>query len=173
MSLQTPLQLESYFVEQLTYEARQGFDQAKPPHEQLDVNVEAKQHRQARDRIMVRLRLTLGAGESRNPRCLLDLRLVGFFVLAAGLEEKLRNAMISQNAPSILYGIARQIVAETAGNGPWGKIFLGTANFAAMSTGAPQTAVSAQSKSRPPVAHDRPTRDNAKARPPRERKRNA
>jgi preprotein translocase subunit SecB len=153
---QTPLQLESFFVEALAYRAREGFDLRQAPLERVDVNVNSLQHKDSSTRFMVRLQVKVGQQESSNARCDLDLMLVGFFVIPEGLPPEMKTAMHGQNAPSILYGVARQIVAETTGNGPWGKVFLPTMNFVAASggrvTAQPEQAeeVAASAADRPP-----------------------
>jgi preprotein translocase subunit SecB len=154
---QTPLQLESFFVEALTYRAREGFDLRQVPLERVDVNVNSLQHKDSPNRLMVRLEVKIGQQESSNARCELDLRLVGFFVLPEGLDAGLKAAMHSQNAPSILYGVARQIVAETTGNGPWGKVFLPTMNFVAAAGGKAGTAQPAPKEQDAPVVSDKPS----------------
>lgn len=124
-----PLRLESFFVEDLTYRACRDYDQKRTPSERVDVKSHAYTLQDSDKRIMVRLVVKIGTDQSANTRCELELNLVGFFVLAERLGANLRAAMLTQNAPSILYGIARQVVAETTGNGPWGKVFLPTVNF--------------------------------------------
>lgn len=125
-----PLQLDGYFVESLTYQARRDFDPKSPAREAVTPSAEGPFLREGdARRFMTRLRVTVGRRESSNSRCELELSLVGFFSLAENLKPKLRAAMLTQNAPSILYGVARQIVAETTGNGPWGRVLLPTADF--------------------------------------------
>jgi preprotein translocase subunit SecB len=157
MDPQVPLLLESYFVESLTYRAREGFDQKQPPLEQVDMKAESFEHKENRNRIMVRIEVKIGAKDTSNARCELDIKVVGFFALKEGLDEQLRAAMQSQNAPSILYGVARQVIVETTGNGPWGKLFLPTANFA----------VPAGSEGNSQQPHDEPYPIPAAARPTR------
>lgn len=153
---QTPLQLESFFVEALTYRAREGFDLRQVPLERVDVNVNSLQHKDSSTRFMVRLQVKIGQQESSNARCHLDLMLVGFFVIPEGLAPEMKMAMHGQNAPSILYGVARQIVAETTGNGPWGKVFLPTMNFVAAAGAKAGTARPASSEQDAPVVSDKP-----------------
>jgi preprotein translocase subunit SecB len=153
---QAPLQLESFFVEALSYRAREGFDLKQKPVERMDVTVNSLQPKDAPNRFMVRLEVKIGQQESSNARCELDLRLVGFFALPDGLNLKLRTAMQAQNAPSILYGVARQIVAETTGNGPWGKLFLPTMNFVAAATGKVHMTQPAPVENDTPVVSDKP-----------------
>jgi preprotein translocase subunit SecB len=153
---QAPLQLESFFVEALTYRAREAYNAKQKPVERMDVTSSSLQHKDAPNRFMVRLEVKIGQQESSNARCDLDLRLVGFFSLPDGLNAGLRAAMHSQNAPSILYGVARQIVAETTGNGPWGKVFLPTTNFVAAARGKVDAAEPAPKEQDVPVVSDKP-----------------
>ncbi len=136
MDPQVPLQLESFFVEALSYRARETFDLKQKPLERVDVTTTSLQRNDAPTRFMVRMQVKIGQQGSSNARCDLDLRLAGFFALPEGLDKTMQLAMHSQNAPSILYGVARQVVAETTGNGPWGKVFLPTMSFVAAAKGA-------------------------------------
>jgi preprotein translocase subunit SecB len=139
-----PLQLNAFFVENLTYRATPSpeFDPSKKPEERhsVDHNVTPNDA----GGFTVRLVVQVTAEPGRNCRGRLSLTLIGFFTLAEGTDEKLKNVLLNQNAPSILYGIARQIVAETTGNGPWGKIFLGTTNFVEVVKAKAKPAVAAR-----------------------------
>jgi len=135
---------------------REGFDQKQIPLERVDVRSDSFQHKDAPNRFMARLWVKVGQKDGSNARCELELKLAGFFALPEGLDEKARISMHAQNAPSILYGVARQIVAETTGNGPWGKVFLPTMNFVAAAEGKTGTAQPAPKEQDAPVASDKP-----------------
>ena len=158
MPPQVPLQLENYFVESLTFQAKPGFDRSKPHSEQLDVKFSPLAHKEDPNRMMVRLDVAVAQRGSVNPPCELSLTLVGFFVLPDGLDEGMKSAMITLNAPSILYGVARQIVAETTGNGPWGKVFLPTFNFIDMTQKPLPSKASARAAAGVPVVSDKPAK---------------
>ena len=155
MNPRVPLQLESYHVESLNYRLREGFDQKQPPLERVDVKSDSFQHKDTPNRFMVRLWVKVGQKDGSNARCDLDLRVAGFFALPEGLDQEVRISMHAQDAPSILYGVARQIVAETTGNGPWGKVFLPTMNFVAAAGGKVGTAQPAPSEQGVPVVSDK------------------
>ena len=156
MNPQVPLQLEAYHVESLSYRMREGFDQKQVPLERVDVKSDSFQHRDSLNRFMVRLEVKIGQKDGSNARCELDLRVIGFFVLPEGLDKTMQLAMHGQNAPSILYGVARQIVAETTGNGPWGRVFLPTMNFVAAAGGKAGAAQPAPSEQGASVVSDKP-----------------
>ena len=159
-----PLQLESFFVESLTYRARQEFDRKRPPLESVTPSVVGPfVHRDSKLRFMTRLEVKVEQREYMNSRCELEVTLVGFFRLVAKLDKGTEGAMVAQNAPAILYGIARQLVAETTGNGPWGKVFLPTFDFTRPKTTAPHAVSQADV-----VARDAPRR--AKRKPARRKK---
>lgn len=126
---QPPLQLNNYFVEKLEYEALPGFDPKQPGAEELTVDPDVFHVPNKPDDYMVRLRVSFAGPPKSNSRCRLSFGLVGFFSVAAGADEKVRNDMVFGNAPLILFGIARQVAAETTANGPYGKVILGTVNF--------------------------------------------
>ena len=124
-----PLLLSNYFVEKLDYEALPGFNPAEPGAEVMAVDPDVYPVPDKADMYMVRLRVALAGPPKSNSRCRLSLSLVGFFQVDTKAPEKLRSDMVFGNAPLILFGIARQITAETTANGPYGKIILGTVNF--------------------------------------------
>ncbi len=163
MEARTPLQLEAFFTEALSYQARQGFDATRAPRERVDVSHSEFALKDAPNHIMVRLKVRIGQQEEWNARCELELKLVGFFRLPEELDPRLSDAMRTQNAPSILYGVARQIVAETTGNGPWGKVFLPTVNFVAMAAKKAPPVRPARAAADSPVVSDRPA--SAKRKP--------
>lgn len=154
MNPQVPLQLESYFLESLNCHVRAEFDKKQVPLEQVDVKSDSFEHKETSNRFMVRLRVKVGQKDGSNARCELDMVVVGFFRLPGGLDQGMRITMHAQNAPSILYGVARQIVAETTGNGPWGRVFLPTMNFVAASGG--RVAAQPQAEPEATAVADRP-----------------
>jgi preprotein translocase subunit SecB len=129
MSERPPLLLSNYFIEKLDYEAMPGFNPAEPGAEVMAVDPDVYPVPDKPDTFMVRLRVALTGPPKSNSRCRLSLSLVGFFQVDAKAPEKLRSDTIFGNAPLILFGIARQVAAETTANGPYGKIILGTVNF--------------------------------------------
>jgi preprotein translocase subunit SecB len=126
---QPPLLLSNYFVEKLEYEALPGYNPAVPGAEELVVDPDVYPVHDKPNVYMVRLRVALVGPPKSNSRCRLSFRLVGFFHVDEKATEKLRNEMVFGNAPLILFGIARQVAAETTANGPYGKVILGTVNF--------------------------------------------
>jgi preprotein translocase subunit SecB len=63
-----------------------------------------------------------------------DLILLGFFSFASDVDEKTMRQMISLNGPSILYGVARGIVAQALALTEVGKIVLPSINFTEVMT---------------------------------------
>lgn len=151
-----PMLLESYFVESLSYRARPDYDRKLATQERIDVDFDAFAQQDSDKRVMVRLAVKVGTDQTTNARCELELSLVGFFVLADGLDVKMRGAMLAQNAPSILYGVARQVAAETTGNGPWGKVFLPTMNFFEIAQQKARAAKREVAQADHPVVADKP-----------------
>jgi preprotein translocase subunit SecB len=124
-----PLLLSNYFVERMSYEALPEFNPAQPGAEELLVDPDVYPVHDKPGMYMVRLHVILAGPLKSNSRCRLDFSLVGFFQVDEKAPEKLRSELVFGNAPLILFGIARQVAAETTANGPYGKIILGTVNF--------------------------------------------
>ena len=129
MNEQPPLLLSNYFVEKLEYEAIPGFNPANPAAEELSVDPDVFLVPDKPHDFMVRLKVNLAGPPKSNSGSRLHFSLIGFFRVREDVPEKLRQAMVFQNAPSILFGIARQITVEMTGNGPYGKFVLPTVNF--------------------------------------------
>jgi preprotein translocase subunit SecB len=158
--MNSPLLLNVFFVENLSYRAAltSEFDPTKKSEELHGVDYDVTPN--GAGGFTVRLRVQVSAEPGKNCRGRLKLSLIGFFTLADGIDERLKNVMLTQNAPSILYGIARQIVAETTGNGPWGKIFLGTVNFLELAQAKDRAKPEGTPQAENPVVSDKPRTRN-------------
>lgn len=55
--------------------------------------------------------------------------IVGFFEIRSGWTKSRRESLIRINAPAVLYGAARELIAILSGRGPWDPILLPSVNF--------------------------------------------
>lgn len=60
------------------------------------------------------------------------IKIVGFFTFKGEMPNDQKEKMLSLNGASILYGVARGVVAQTTGGGIFGKYILPAVNFVEM-----------------------------------------
>jgi preprotein translocase subunit SecB len=76
------------------------------------------------------------------------LKLTGFFCFVEGTDEEIINKMIGPSGLSILYGVARGVVAQVTGNSWHGKFILPSMNFIELMKGKAQAIETAKKISR-------------------------
>jgi preprotein translocase subunit SecB len=57
------------------------------------------------------------------------ITIVGFFKIRSEWTKSRRESLIRINAPAVLYGATRELIAILSGRGPWGPILLPSVNF--------------------------------------------
>lgn len=128
-----PLRLDEFFIESFTIYApvaavQQGQEADDP---ELGVDVGAILRVPDDLRFLVPLTVALkwpGVGGARKPPSL-RLQMAGFFSLESGTDEHQALHLISLNAPSILYGIARGIIVQSLALTAIDKYILPSVNF--------------------------------------------
>lgn len=75
-----------------------------------------------------RLRLSLPPKENRFAYSF-EIVLVGYFNLSDSVPEEQVARVLDANAPSLLYGAAREALATSVGRGPFRALLLPTVNF--------------------------------------------
>jgi len=58
-----------------------------------------------------------------------SLQIIGFFEVHLKMPKANIEEIVKINGPAVLYGAAREIIAQTTSKGPWGPILLPTVNF--------------------------------------------
>ena len=135
----SPLQLESYFVDETHIVAQVEFVPPDTPEElavrvqeALRVQVKLFDSEQDPTRRAVELSIALQAQTPNSIPYEVTLRLIGFFHLAPQYRpnDSAHHADLwNVNAPSVLYGIAREILASFTCRGPYPSICLPTVTF--------------------------------------------
>ena len=78
----------------------------------------------------VELGLTVEEDEQRGcPAYSLDLQVVGVFTVVDTYPAAKREGMVRVNAPALLYGAAREMVAHVTGRGPYQPVVLPAVTF--------------------------------------------
>jgi len=139
------LRLDSFFVESLAVEANRGLRPGKVYDERLAVRVEQGQRHDASDdgvNVVVRLRINLNSPPKPKKRWRYRIRMLigGKFVVLPDTPPQTADSLITYNAPSILWGLARGILSGLTGNFPHGRFLLPTMDFIALISAARQIA---------------------------------
>lgn len=127
----SPLQLEHYFVAESHVTASREFNVAEPAYvraEDILVVPEIKPTDQER-RWEVTLRVQFTPGPEVNTPYFFTLELVGFFNADESYLAERLERLVATNGPTILFGIAREVVRNLTGHGPHPPMVLPTASF--------------------------------------------
>lgn len=124
------LQLEHFWVERFSFEIDQLFngetELAELPvrysTELLDSEEDPNLH-------IVRLRIRSARKKDSIEPYKFDVQIAGAFSFSRELPAEGQNQFLRLNAPSILYGICRGLVAATSGMGSLGAIQIPSVNF--------------------------------------------
>lgn len=130
------LQLNNYFVEELSVRGNPAFEPVGADRNpgQLSCSVDMAKGIEEDDgnyRIGITVAVRPAASRPSLDPYEISLRVVGFFSFlpAPDMKSEDKDRMATLNGSSILYGLARGLVAQTTGVGEFGKYFLPGVNF--------------------------------------------
>lgn len=132
--LLSPLQLDSYFFEELHFLHDTAFDAKEKnlnqplPIDALQVDVDRALHPTDARRRFYRLRLELPASDGKFS-CSLRAVVVGYFTILEECQEERLDVLADANAPALLYGVAREALAALSGRGPLPPVTLPAVHF--------------------------------------------
>ncbi len=128
----SPLQLEGYFLTELSFQADPAHDPGKPiQFHEHDLAVEptttplSDQER----RWQVTLKIRLQPRRESNSPYFLSLSLVGVVWAAPQIPADRLESLIRTNGPSMLYGAAREMVRDLTARGPYPALSLPSVSF--------------------------------------------
>jgi preprotein translocase subunit SecB len=127
-----PLQLESFFLTDLSFRANQEFDAAKPvAFQQADLAVLTgiQPVKNLARRWQVTLNIKLQPRPEANSPYFFALNLVGILWAVAELPADRLPLLLAANGPAMLYGIAREVVRDLTSRGPFPPLALPTVSF--------------------------------------------
>lgn len=140
----SPLQLESYFVAESHIVAQVEFEAPETPEElatrvqnALHVGVKLFDSQDDSSRRAIELSVSLREESQINLPYAVTLAVVGFFRLAPEYrpDDSAHHADLwNINAPSVLYGVAREILSSFTCRGPYPSICLPSVTFADLPT---------------------------------------
>ena len=126
----SPLQLEHYFVSDLHFSANRAFDPKKEVKLKVeDFGVETALLSPDPAKWQVTLRVKHQPALSVNAPYSFTLEVVGFFHVVPEFPADKVQQLIKTNGPSILYGIAREVVRDFSMRGPHPGLMLPSVSF--------------------------------------------
>jgi len=141
----SPLHLEGYHVAEFFFKLNEAFEKktvfgsSSGYHYRMEkawnieptdftVNGEVGRHTEDPSRLRYVLTIASAGRKDRYPYSF-RLSLVGYFHFHAGEPDTNEFILVYANAPSVLYGAAREMLATMTGRGPYPAVILPTASF--------------------------------------------
>lgn len=128
----SPLKLYSYFCSEISFSANPDFDPAKPVElkiAEFSCNHKVEPVKGAERHYQVGLSVKHQISKKSNSPCSFGVELIGFFEIAEAFPAEKREQAVRINAPSVLFGIAREIVRSVTTHGPFNAVILPTVSF--------------------------------------------
>ena len=128
--MQALLDIEQFFVHEIIVKENPKYKPKKIQEGETNVAFNIK--RKGSERLF-RIYMTVQVGKLKkvtitNPYHI-SLKLTGYFRFLEDTDEETISKMISLNGSSILYGVARGVVAQATANCMYGKFILPAINF--------------------------------------------
>lgn len=132
--MKQPLRLEHYFFAKVHIEANpptEGKEETLPPTATINVGTAVDLMRHEKDSHKYQLTLAIHdlSCDERPLPYLIEIQVVGIFVVDPEFKHDDINRLITVNGASLLYSAMREFVLMTTGRGPWGAFQLPTINF--------------------------------------------
>lgn len=126
--MQAQLNLDEYFIDELVIRKNINYDKEKPITGDYFIDFDILRHDKNPLLFKLSMFIEFNKNDNNSPYYIL-MKLNGFFSYADGTDDDYIKKTIALNAPSILYGVARGIVAQATGNCEYGKFILPAVNF--------------------------------------------
>jgi preprotein translocase subunit SecB len=131
----SPLQIDTYFLHELTFEINEKYDEAKPTGDLLNgfqyfTNFDCYDAETHKWHCVLGLRFKPEA--NINTPYSFNIILIGYFKVEGNIpSNEAEMKLVHANAPALLYTVAREILSSTSARARWGKINLPTVYFPA------------------------------------------
>lgn len=132
------LQLENYVVSDLTFKCNETSEDSQKLSPRIGMGFTVKSHSSDEDRFLITMEIDVnkpdrGRRRARQlPKVQIHVVLYGWFRFNKGLETEVKHKMIHTNGSSILYGVARGIVAQLTGSLGFTRLVLPSVNIQAI-----------------------------------------
>jgi len=125
----SPLQLERYYVTELHYEANDAVQLKNMPELSLESGVGIGRHNEDERRFKVQLKVSFWPVTPDLIPQKGSVTFMGFFAVDPAYPIEKAPMLVETNAPSVLYGAAREIFCNLTARGPWGMVTLPSQSF--------------------------------------------
>ena len=114
------MQLDQYLVDDLVFKCNKFAitKDDKPLDQTLGVDFDVRENMQDKNKFLLEMRVDLNEGQAFKTfqSHQIHLHLFGWFRFTADFDNPTKARMLATNASSILYGVARSIVANLTGS---------------------------------------------------------
>ena len=114
------LQLDSYLVDDLVFKcnARVVTKKDKPADPTISIDFDVKANTKDKNLFLLEMEVDLNEGQELNKFQIyqIHLHLLGWFRFTSNIDEATKAKMLATNASSMLYGVARTVVANLTGS---------------------------------------------------------
>lgn len=130
----SPLQLEAYFLKELSFSIADRLETAptrSPKSDNIGIKVGIDASPRDDDPLKWRCELTVESAEEpeSNPPYSFRITFVGFFRVAKGYPAERVELMARTNAPALLYSAAREALVPITSRGPYPAVVLPSVTF--------------------------------------------
>lgn len=130
----SPLQLEAYFLKELSFSIADGLETAptrSPKTDNIGIKVEIDAHPRDDNPLKWRCELTVESAEEpdSDPPYSFRITFVGFFHVVKGYPAERVELMARTNAPALLYSAAREALVPITSRGPYPAVVLPSVTF--------------------------------------------
>jgi preprotein translocase subunit SecB len=141
------LQLDNYLVDELVFKCNKvGARATKLATPTIGIDFDVKDHTKDKNKFLLDMVIDLNEGQEleKFETYQIHLHILGWFYFAAAVEQNVKTNMLAANASSMLYGVARTIVANVTGTLGAERYILPTLNLLAV--------IKAKETARPEIA---------------------
>ena len=123
------LRLENFVVDKLTFNTALGNDKASKGL--IDVDFQVKAHAEDNNKYLLMMQVDLNKGKAfkKSGGYQIHMQILGWFKFTDELNEDAKTRMLFANAASILFGVARTIVAQLTGTLGQSRFILPSVNL--------------------------------------------
>jgi len=125
----SPLQLERYYLTELHYEANDALQLKEMPELTLESAVGIGRQSDDERRFRVQLKVSFWPVTTDLIPQKGSVTFTGFFAVAPAYPIEKVAMLVETNAPSVLYGAAREMFCNLTARGPWGMVALPSQSF--------------------------------------------
>lgn len=124
---QSALQLERYFFSKISIEASKQIQNLSQIG--AETRVETARNHSDQNRYLLSLTVTLTPPQNAPASYRGEVQVLGFFLVQPDVPRDKQEKLVSVTGASILYGAAREMIANVTARGPWPAVTLPWLNF--------------------------------------------